>query len=54
MMITCVHFFLMSKLKRKVNYIKEIKNWGSNLKKNNKLNFLIKWWNWKQLKVYKR
>jgi hypothetical protein len=48
-----------AKLKRKINFTKELKkkppkNKDQILKKKNKLNILIKGWNWKQLKVYKR
>ena len=55
----CIILDWRAKLKRKINFIKELKEetnqkMRTNLFKNNKLNILIKWWNWKQLKVYKR
>jgi hypothetical protein len=46
-------------MKIKINFTKELKeeNTQKNIRTNilkKKPNILIKWWNWKQLKVYKR
>jgi len=48
-----------AKLKIRINFTKELKKkpprkWEPYLRKKIKIKILIKWWNWKLFKVYKR